>query len=207
MVGHRYYNPEWGRWIQPDDIEYLDPTNINGLNLYAYCGNDPVNMYDPDGHSAIAIILAIVGVVASGVFTGIGAMAGKTEEESNLGAFVGGFIDGAVGAIAVAAGIATGGWGGLLITAGISFAGGFTGNIVGQVISYGDFQYLPAFAQGAASTITNSVIFAGTFVSGFIDAATGMERFIETLGISPLGFGISAYFTYLSFPSFNKLRR
>ena len=60
MVGHRYYNPEWGRWIQPDDIEYLDPTNINGLNLYAYCNNDPVNMYDPDGHSAIAIILAIV---------------------------------------------------------------------------------------------------------------------------------------------------
>jgi len=53
MVGHRYYNPEWGRWIQPDDIEYLDPTNINGLNLYAYCNNDPVNMYDPDGHFSL----------------------------------------------------------------------------------------------------------------------------------------------------------
>ena len=50
MVGHRYYNPEWGRWIQPDDIEYLDPTNINGLNLYAYCNNDPINYFDPDGN-------------------------------------------------------------------------------------------------------------------------------------------------------------
>ena len=61
MVGHRYYNPEWGRWIQPDDIEYLDPTNINGLNLYAYCMNDPVNMYDPDGHIAISISAIIIG--------------------------------------------------------------------------------------------------------------------------------------------------
>ena len=50
MVGHRYYNPEWGRWIQPDSIEYLDPTSINGLNLYSYCGNDPINRYDPSGH-------------------------------------------------------------------------------------------------------------------------------------------------------------
>lgn len=69
MVGHRYYNPEWGRWIQPDDIEYLDPTNINGLNLYAYCNNDPVNMYDPTGHFAISalIIGLVVGVAATGL--------------------------------------------------------------------------------------------------------------------------------------------
>ena len=65
MVGHRYYNLEWGRWISPDSIEYLDPTSINGLNLFAYCGNDPVNMYDPTGHIAISalIIGAIVGAV------------------------------------------------------------------------------------------------------------------------------------------------
>ena len=30
------------RWISPDSIEYLDPESINGLNLYAYCGNDPI---------------------------------------------------------------------------------------------------------------------------------------------------------------------
>ena len=61
MVGHRYYNPEWGRWLSPDDIEYLDPQSINGLNLYAYCNNDPVNKYDPTGHFAISAI--IVGAV------------------------------------------------------------------------------------------------------------------------------------------------
>ena len=53
FIGHpsRYYSPELCRWISPDSIEYLDPQSINGLNLYAYCGNDPINRFDPTGHS------------------------------------------------------------------------------------------------------------------------------------------------------------
>ena len=43
MMGHRYYSPELCRFIQPNDIEYLDPSSINGLNLYCYCMNNPVN--------------------------------------------------------------------------------------------------------------------------------------------------------------------
>ena len=46
----RYYNPEWRRFISPDDAAYLDPETPNGLNLYAYCNNDPVNYVDPSGH-------------------------------------------------------------------------------------------------------------------------------------------------------------
>ena len=34
----RYYDPEIGRFISPDSVDYLDPQSINGLNLYAYCG-------------------------------------------------------------------------------------------------------------------------------------------------------------------------
>ena len=46
----RYYDPTTGRFISPDGIEYLDPESINGLNLYAYCGNNPVMYADPSGH-------------------------------------------------------------------------------------------------------------------------------------------------------------
>ena len=58
----RYYNPKWGRFISPDSIEYLDPNSINGLNLYAYCGNNPVNRFDPSGHFPITAML-ITGLI------------------------------------------------------------------------------------------------------------------------------------------------
>ena len=35
--------------------------SITGLNLYVYCGNDPVNMADPEGQSAILVIGLLVG--------------------------------------------------------------------------------------------------------------------------------------------------
>jgi RHS repeat-associated protein len=47
----RYYNPEWGRWLNADDVSYLDPGSTNGLNLYAYCGNNPIMRIDPYGTS------------------------------------------------------------------------------------------------------------------------------------------------------------
>ena len=50
-LNSRYYDPELGRFISPDTMEYLSPNNINGLNLYAYCVNNPINRYDPTGNS------------------------------------------------------------------------------------------------------------------------------------------------------------
>lgn len=47
----RYYDPEVGRFITIDDLSYLDPESINGLNLYAYCGDNPVMAVDPNGAS------------------------------------------------------------------------------------------------------------------------------------------------------------
>lgn len=59
-ITSRYYDPEIGRFISPDSVDYLDPTTINGLNLYAYCGNDPVNRVDPTGHFWASLFVGIL---------------------------------------------------------------------------------------------------------------------------------------------------
>lgn len=43
----RYYHPALGRFMQEDTYRG------DGLNLYAYCGNNPVRYFDPSGHEKI----------------------------------------------------------------------------------------------------------------------------------------------------------
>ena len=114
----RYYSPELCRWISADSIDYLDPNNINGLNLYAYCNNDPVNYYDPSGHSALLAlgIFALSSLAMWGVSELFGA-----QIAGGIGSISG-------GATAISTGIslwAFGPWG---IAAGIILmaVGGFT---------------------------------------------------------------------------------
>ena len=67
----RYYDPATGRFISSDSIEYLDPAVIYGLNLYAYCGNNPVNYSDDTGHFPIlACILGLTALIGMGLTIG-----------------------------------------------------------------------------------------------------------------------------------------
>ncbi|WP_162849745.1 RHS repeat-associated core domain-containing protein [Anaeroplasma bactoclasticum] len=61
----RFYNPVLLRFITPDSIEYLDSSSIIGLNLYAYCGNDPINRVDENGNWWILAFIIAVAVVAT----------------------------------------------------------------------------------------------------------------------------------------------
>ena len=46
----RIYSPELGRFLQTDPLGYVD-----GLNLYAYVGNNPLNWVDPYGLYAFEV--------------------------------------------------------------------------------------------------------------------------------------------------------
>ena len=73
----RYYDPQTGRFINADSLEYLDPETIGGLNLYAYCGNNPIMGVDPDGNEwdwstfkkGLGMVILAIGAIALSVTT------------------------------------------------------------------------------------------------------------------------------------------
>ncbi|MDE6241815.1 MAG: hypothetical protein K2M08_05310 [Anaeroplasmataceae bacterium] len=161
LVTTRYYNPEWCRFISPDSIEYLDPSSINGMNLYAYCYNNPVNYVDPDGHmpkwlQGLAIGLAVVGaILVVGAITALTMGVGTTIMATTMagavihGAAIGTLIGAGIGVVAGGIiGGATTNWSaeGILVGMGIGFGGGaIIGAIAGG--SVGAFQYTSAVSQ------------------------------------------------------------
>ena len=140
----RYYDPVVGRFITIDDLSYIDPETINGLNLYAYCCNNPVMAVDPEGTSwwsdfwkwvgtAVAVIVtAVAGVILTVLTFGAAPLLG-------LG-------------LAVCAGALMG------------FAGGVVGNIVTQVKNngWGNVNFGDAFLSGGIGAI------GGAITGGFI---------------------------------------
>ena len=105
----RYYDPEVGRFISPDSIGYLDPETINGLNLYAYCNNNPVTNVDPNGnkwwHWLLGAVIIIAAVALSVVTAGVAAPISAALGGGMLGAIAGGAIAGAIGGAITSFGI------------------------------------------------------------------------------------------------------
>ena len=129
-LSSRYYSPELCRFISPDDIEYLNPQTVNGLNLYCYCYNNPINYIDPSGHIAFwlacGLVLGAIGLIGGGTYAGI-----KSYEAGNTGwDLVGDIALGAVvgGAAGFAAGALLGAGASILLT-------GSAGSAVGVVFN------------------------------------------------------------------------
>ena len=97
----RYYDPEVGRFISADSIDYLVPETINGINLYAYCNNNPVMYTDPSGRAwwQIFVSIVIIGVTAVVAVATAGTAIGVIAAGAAIGGAVGGIAGGATGAI------------------------------------------------------------------------------------------------------------
>ncbi len=78
----RYYVPQWCRWLNGDSVSYLNPQSINGLNLFAYCNNNPVMGIDPTGHFGIGLALLIAAII--GVSAGIGCLEYEIYNRNNM---------------------------------------------------------------------------------------------------------------------------
>ena len=55
----RYYDPQMGRFLNPDDSDMLQAIDVSiGLNLITYCANDAVNITDSTGFASIKSVLS-----------------------------------------------------------------------------------------------------------------------------------------------------
>jgi len=60
----RYYDAEVGRFLNADDVKYLNHKIIHGCNLYTYCLNNPVMMFDSYGTFPWIIVAIVAAFVA-----------------------------------------------------------------------------------------------------------------------------------------------
>jgi RHS repeat-associated protein len=104
--GARYYDPELGRFIQPDTIVPY-PDDPQTLNRYSYVNNNPLKYTDPTGHIFGGIITGLI--IAIVVGAGLGAAtAAATGGDPARGA-VGGALAGGLGFLGGVVGGAAGG--------------------------------------------------------------------------------------------------
>ena len=157
----RYYDPEVGRFINADDIDYIEPETLMGCNLYAYCGNNPVMYVDPSGHAFFLVALLITalgGAIAGGI---IGGTTAYFKGDNVLGGFLSGFlIGGALGA-SMALGGAT-----MLTIAGKAVSGFITATTVMGKLALG---------VGMAVTSFNISMVAGAFGYAINESMNGRE--------------------------------
>ena len=178
----RYYEPSIGRFISPDVLTILDETKgqINGLNLYMYCNNNPIMYVDPSGHFVItlsvilwaAIIGAALGIVSEAIYGGI--TAADNGQNVWVGIGIGALTGGLMGA---GAGVASLFIAPVLVEASVSM-----GNVL--------------LSAGAALAIGTSIAFGSGAIGGAVsDMLTqsinnGRVSDWNSVGISALQWGL-----------------
>ena len=155
----RYYSPIIGRLISPDELAILDESRsqINGLNLYMYCADNPVMNVDPSGRDwwsdfwkgvvgiVVGVIVSVTEVVAGTILmiTGVGAGVGAGLISTGFGSIIGGTMNAIHGGSFIAGWV--GGQVSGLITTAFSIVpvlGNFIGTAVGSLLGSATNSYI-----------------------------------------------------------------
>lgn len=158
----RYYDPVIGRFISPDDVDYIDPETINGLNLYAYCSNNPVMNVDPTGHSFFLVLLGALIGSAIGFTTSVVTQAITNNGQINwwqviLDTVIGG-ISGALGLSSISKTIS-------MVAGGLLGAGGSIASTI--IEAKGDFSSINWFEAGINAVFMGAIGVAFGARSGY----------------------------------------
>ena len=190
----RYYNPEVGRFLNADDIDYL---GINGEltsnNLFTYCINNPVN--HDDSHGTFVITSAFLGAVIGGAIAGaiIGTSSYLISSKLNGTEITAGGLLGAIGIGAVVGGI--GGAAGVVakgvlstvagVVSGIYAGASFDGSImqkIGVGVLVGGISGVATFA-GASIDTNASTLAASAFTNYASTLFVGIPAEVAAVGV------------------------
>ncbi len=179
----RFYDPEVGRFINADSIKNFKECaeDIGGLNLFAYCFNNPVNTVDDDGELAwwkklliglaVIAVVAVVAVATAG--TAVGPIAAAAAVGAVKGAAIGAVTGAAIGAVTGGIqGYQQNGWDGVLSGMGSGalngmadgfMSGAITGAITGAASGIKSLGSTSKLMNGKSTNIKPSDCFiAGT---------------------------------------------
>ena len=172
-LNSRYYNPEGGRFLNADAFASTDISDVLSANMFAYCGNNPVNNCDSSG--SFCVPAAIVGGVLNAALEIAGAyidsaISGEAVDAGELvvdvvvafatGAVQGGFGEGIISTALDVANVGstfvtTIKEGGTLeeaaVRSAITFVGVKAGGVVGK-------QFGKSATEQVAREITNTVV-------------------------------------------------
>jgi RHS repeat-associated protein len=173
----RIYDPVLGRFLSPDPI-IQNPENLQSLNRYTYCLNNPLSLTDPSGYgwlsdnwrslvaATVAITVAVI-TVGSSIAVSYAIMAGAA----------GGFAGGVTGALLSGANL------------GQIFKAGVVGGIIGAASGFLSFASASTeFAKGSTGALFEKVA-KHTFSNAWLNGITGgdMEHGFITSALSSMG--------------------
>ena len=157
-LNSRYYDSNVGRFINSDEISNLGVNNdVQSLNVYAYCANNPIHRYDEAGDVWDVILFGAIVGFGSQIITN--ALEGEPWYKDVVGATVGGAVS--------------------------TFAGGLGGIMFGNAVSV-SLNYMEARICGREYSDTEAAteLVSNMFLDVGVGMVTGTIIDVDTNAVS-----------------------